>query len=258
MKQNKLDQVDFYKHIINSIEGSIYWKDLNGVYLGCNLYAAKMVGLAKPEDIIGKTDFDLFSREIANQYKKHDKHVITYETEISIEEQGVAVDGSILYQLSSKKPLYDSQGDLIGIIGNTINVTDRKKAQMLELENQRLYNEKEILAKGGKLLKDVLLLIEQYKIDELDKKNISRPLRESCYMEEIKLSRREKQILYYLAMGKSTKEIATIIGNLDSKIISYKTILSIINKKLYIKFDVISRGQLIERAIRMKMIPLII
>jgi PAS domain S-box-containing protein len=255
MKQNKLEQVDWYRHIVNSIDGSVYWKDLNGVYLGCNTYAARMVGLDSPDEIIGKTDFDLFSEDVAKQYRKNDNCVMESKTSMSVGERGISADGNFLFQLSSKKPLYDARGEIIGITGNTIDITDKKQFELIEFK--QVSNESRSLIKAIQLVNDISLLIEQYKIDDLNKK-LGKTSPEIRYLGEIVLSRREKQILYYLAMGKNPKDIANIIGDIEKKIISFKTVLSIINKKLYPKFDVGSRSQLLERAIKLKLIPLML
>ena len=50
---------DILKKVINSIPGHVYWKDINGKYLGCNKQQAKALCLESPSDIIGKTDHDL-------------------------------------------------------------------------------------------------------------------------------------------------------------------------------------------------------
>lgn len=127
---------DYFSNIIDSVEGSIYWKDIDGVYLGCNAYAAEMISFSKPENIIGKTDYDLFDKVIADSYRKHDLQVIEQQGELTIEEWAKSTDGEDIVQLSCKKPLYSRSGEIIGIIGNTINITDRREKERLKLENE--------------------------------------------------------------------------------------------------------------------------
>ncbi|MBP9742559.1 MAG: hypothetical protein KBD37_04290 [Burkholderiales bacterium] len=52
--------------IIDIIPASIYWKDKNGYYLGCNEYVVKMAGMSNKSDIIGKTDYELPWKTIAD------------------------------------------------------------------------------------------------------------------------------------------------------------------------------------------------
>jgi len=122
-----VEQEKLYQNIF----GSIYWKDLEGVYQGANLHAAKMVGLSRSSDLIGKTDYDLFSKEIADKFTENDRNVIEKNTSIVFEESVVSAEGKHLIQLSCKRPLVDSHDEIIGVIGNTIDITYIK-----EKENQ--------------------------------------------------------------------------------------------------------------------------
>lgn len=115
--------------IVRSLPGSIYFKDTHGVYLVANDHALKMVGLRQEEDIIGKTDFDIFTEEEAKAFRKTDIKVMRTQQEISLEETVVAPDGRVLTQLSTKKPLLDDSGKVIGILGNTIDITYLKKIE---------------------------------------------------------------------------------------------------------------------------------
>ena len=69
------EEIELLKGVIDMLPGSVYWKDINGVYLGRNQYSIDImyrVGLGKDfEDdlMIGKTDYDLFTKEIADQYR---------------------------------------------------------------------------------------------------------------------------------------------------------------------------------------------
>ena len=63
--------------ILNTIPQSVFWKDLNGRYLDCNAPFARDAGLATPDDIVGKTDFDLpWRRHDAEAYRSDDRAVI--------------------------------------------------------------------------------------------------------------------------------------------------------------------------------------
>ena len=113
----------------NSILGSIYWKDLDFVYRGCNEYAAKMVGLKDEASLIGKTDYDLFDKEIADGFRENDIEVLKSGKQCVVEEKVVMPDGRVLIQLSSKKPLRDGNGKVCGVIGNTVDITYLKKIE---------------------------------------------------------------------------------------------------------------------------------
>lgn len=128
----------YLHNIIKDMPGIIYWKDLSGHYLGCNQFAIdlmKKTGVIKNSDIseiIGKTDFDLFDEITAKQYQKNDKLVIKERKALTQEETVTLPDGEVRQQLSIKRPLYDENNDIVGVIGNTIDVTDKKKNEELE------------------------------------------------------------------------------------------------------------------------------
>ncbi len=117
--------------VINELPGSIYWKDAAGVYLGNNHSSAeKMRKTGLPwQSIVGKTDYDLFSKEVADQYREFDLAVMRTGQESVREERVSLPTGGVLVQLSYKRPLYDSRGTMAGIIGNTIDITHLKKIE---------------------------------------------------------------------------------------------------------------------------------
>src|SRR5574341_1010572 len=64
-------------YILDTIPQSVFWKDRKSVYLGCNSVFAMAAGLDRPEQIIGKTDFDLpWPREEAEAYRADDREVM--------------------------------------------------------------------------------------------------------------------------------------------------------------------------------------
>src|SRR5579862_5260434 len=127
-------KIDTYiSNILNAVNSSIYWKDKEGHYLGCNLFAAKMVNLNSPDEIIGKTDYDLFSKGEADTYRKHDLQVIKKAKPVVVEELGVRPDGTKFWHLSSKQPLYNNE-EIVGIVGSSIDITAQKEAEHLRAE----------------------------------------------------------------------------------------------------------------------------
>ncbi len=59
-KNRKKQLANHLNGMIDAIPGCLYWKDLNGRYLGCNKLTADLAGLASPEEVVGKTDQDLW------------------------------------------------------------------------------------------------------------------------------------------------------------------------------------------------------
>ena len=131
------------KNVIENLPGSIYWKDQHGVYLGVNCFSAekmRSINLSW-QDIVGKTDYDLFPKAVADAYRQNDLEVMTTGDESSLEETVTLPTGENLIQLSSKRPLRDEQGNIVGVIGNTIDITHLKKVVREAKEKAEVANQ---------------------------------------------------------------------------------------------------------------------
>lgn len=117
------------ENMLASMPGHVYWKDKNGVYLGCNNRQAQSVGFQYGYELIGKTDFDLpWGENQAQLFRQNDLYIMqTGETEI-IEEVAL-VNGKNAIFLSHKSPMRNKKGEVTGVLGISINITDRKKIE---------------------------------------------------------------------------------------------------------------------------------
>jgi two-component system cell cycle sensor histidine kinase/response regulator CckA len=129
------------ENIITHIPGSVFWKDRQGVYLGCNEGTARDLGRPSPADVIGLTDFDMpFSREEAEFYRQCDRQVMETEKPLlNIEETQRRPDGSQAVLLTSKVPLRDDEGRVIGTLGVYADITSRKRTEQLVEQRERLF-----------------------------------------------------------------------------------------------------------------------
>lgn len=127
-------------HIMNSIPQSIFWKDLESVYLGCNRVFSSRAGLASPDDIIGKTDFDLpWNREESEGYRADDREVMdSAKSKNHIVETQRQANGKVVWVDTTKIPLTDASGSIIGVLGVFEDITDRKNSEeeKIKLESQ--------------------------------------------------------------------------------------------------------------------------
>jgi len=112
--------------IIKALPGSIYWKDKNGVYLGCNDAMLEMTGM---KSVIGKTDFEMPWAASAETIRNNDLKVMTLNSPLELEEIGTIANGERVVVLTRKTPLHDAQGNVTGIIGISLNITNRKKQE---------------------------------------------------------------------------------------------------------------------------------
>ena len=120
--------------LLDSIPDIVFFKDQAGVYLGCNPPFLEFVGRTKDE-IVGRTDFDLFSREAAEHFREQDRLMFQQLQPRQNEEQITYPDGRVKQIDTLKTPYYGSGGELIGILGISRDITARKRAEA-ELHQQ--------------------------------------------------------------------------------------------------------------------------
>jgi two-component system, OmpR family, aerobic respiration control sensor histidine kinase ArcB len=122
--------------ILDQIPACVYWKDTHGVYIGQNQFSANNLlnhELSRSEDkgdIVGCTDFDIYSTDVAKQFREHDREVLENDRLYYKEEVLELENGEQYIQLSTKQPLKDSQGEMLGVIGNTVNISYLKKIEV--------------------------------------------------------------------------------------------------------------------------------
>jgi diguanylate cyclase (GGDEF)-like protein/PAS domain S-box-containing protein len=116
--------------ILNTIPQRVFWKDRNCTYVGCNRAFATDAGLNNPAEIIGKSDFELAWSGTADRYSAEDKRIMEQgSTKLNFDEPQSRTDGSLLWLRTSKLPLWDREGKVIGVIGTYEDITERKVAE---------------------------------------------------------------------------------------------------------------------------------
>ena len=116
--------------VMDTIPVRIFWKNKDSVCLGCNRLFAEDAGLKSPEEIVGKTDYDLGWREQAELYRKDDMEVMrSGKSKLGYEEPQTTPDGKRLWLRTSKIPLRDINNCIIGILGTYEDITTRKQAE---------------------------------------------------------------------------------------------------------------------------------
>lgn len=120
--------------VLDTIPVRVFWKDQESRYLGCNRLFALDAGLQTPEQLIGKTDYEMVWAEQADLYRQDDGEVMASgRPKLNYEKVQTAGDGKKIWLESSKIPLTDSRGKLIGILGVSADITERKqREQVLE------------------------------------------------------------------------------------------------------------------------------
>jgi len=131
IQQELATQHELFDNVLSTVPASIFWKDGNSVFLGANNRFAREAGLQRPEELIGKTDYDLaWTREQADFYRECDRKVMdTGEPMLHIEESQQQADGRKVELLTSKVPLLDAAGQVKGMLGIYMDITKRKQAE---------------------------------------------------------------------------------------------------------------------------------
>ena len=117
--------------VMDNIPQLLCWKDRDFIYLGCNRKLAQTTGLKNPEDVVGRTDYDLaWSIEQANFFRQYDTQVMETDTpEYHIIESIHQKDGKQTWFSANKIPLHDDQENVIGILVTVEDITERKQAE---------------------------------------------------------------------------------------------------------------------------------
>ena len=135
-KENRLDEFRLLDSLINIMPDLIYVKDKNSKFLITNQRHAELFGLDSPVRMIGKSDFDLHPRDMANKYFWSEKELMANKKSvINLEEEVLDHKGNKFYFTTTKIPLVDSQGECYGLVGIGRDISDRKRAEQKLLEH---------------------------------------------------------------------------------------------------------------------------
>jgi PAS domain S-box-containing protein len=117
-----------YHSLVETLPQSILRKDLDGRFTFANRRFCQELDRS-PDEVIGKTDFDFFPRELAEKYRCDDRRVIESGKVLDVVEQHITPQGETLYVQVMKSPLYGDDGTPIGIQGIFWDVTARHRAE---------------------------------------------------------------------------------------------------------------------------------
>ncbi|MDD2301757.1 MAG: PAS domain S-box protein, partial [Eubacteriales bacterium] len=146
-------------NVLSNFPGVVFWKDRHSIYMGCNRNFSRGAGLADPTEIVGKTDYDLpWAKTEADAYRADDRLVMEAGVpKLNIVETQLQADGSIVWFDTNKVPLFDLEGKVIGVLGTSNDITERKKAEE-ELRKYREHLEELVSERTSELAQSVSLL----------------------------------------------------------------------------------------------------
>ena len=123
--------------IIDGSPGVVFLKDLEGRFITANRAFERLLGVTR-EEIRGKTDYDLITRERAEYYREHDRGVAETGEPIQIEEVADLADGRQHVYLANKFPLRDASGKIYAVCSISTDITERKLAESRLRDAQKL------------------------------------------------------------------------------------------------------------------------
>jgi two-component system, OmpR family, aerobic respiration control sensor histidine kinase ArcB len=124
--------------ILQNTVGNLYWKDPTGRYLGANQAFISLAGLKHHDDIIGKTDRELFYSVMSNEkliiLEETDRRIISSGVGENLKEEGIDINGKPAFYMTRKIPLRNEKGVIIGLMGTSLDITKEMQADIARSE----------------------------------------------------------------------------------------------------------------------------
>jgi PAS domain S-box-containing protein len=126
-------ELQLQQYFMDYLPDSIYFKDLDSRFIKANKATLIKMGLSSFEELIGKTDFDIFRDEHAQFAKRDEEEIINNRTSVINKiEKEIWQDGKITWASTTKIPLIDEDNNVYGTFGITRDITDLKKAEIIK------------------------------------------------------------------------------------------------------------------------------
>ena len=133
---------ELLRALMDNIPDHIYFKDRQSGFLRVNASVARMFGLSEPGQLVGKTDFDFFTQDHAQQAFDDEQEVVaTGKPMIAKEERETWPDGRVTWVSTTKMPLRDANGTIVGTFGVSHDITERKRAEEAIRASEERYRE---------------------------------------------------------------------------------------------------------------------
>jgi PAS domain S-box-containing protein len=149
--------------LMDNIPAAIYFKDAASRFLRVNRAHSRKFGLSDPAQLTGKSDTDFFSGEHAQQALADEQEIIrTGQSLLNVEEKETWMDGTVSWVLTTKLPLRDATGRVIGTCGISLDITERKRVeQALAERTEEVFQRNQELAGANTTLQQQIAVQER-------------------------------------------------------------------------------------------------
>lgn len=126
-----------YRTLVENIPQKVFIKNRDSRYVSCNQNFARDLGI-RPEEVLGKVDYDFFPRKLADKYRADDKRIMETGRAENIEERYIQ-DGKETLVNTIKTPVKDENTNIVGVLGIFHDITARKQAEEALRKSEELY-----------------------------------------------------------------------------------------------------------------------
>jgi PAS domain S-box-containing protein len=149
IKKQKSEVENILQNVLSALPEHIYWKDINGVIIGCNDQQAISVGFTSYKEMIGKTPYDTLPKEQADIIHAIDMEIISSGVPKTLTEKSSRKDGTIATYESKKVPLFDKEtNQVVGLVGVSFDITDRLNREEREKQAVARAAEERVIAEA--------------------------------------------------------------------------------------------------------------
>jgi rsbT co-antagonist protein RsbR len=129
-----------FQLILDTFPAAAFWKDTSSVYQGCNAAFARFAGLESPADIVGKSDVDLhWTPDEAQAYRADEQQIMELGiAACHVLEKQQSANGEQIWTDTSKLPLFNAQGEVVGMLGTFEEVAEYNQTEIALRESQQL------------------------------------------------------------------------------------------------------------------------
>lgn len=118
-------------NLINNMPDRIYIKDRESRFIVGNIHVCRVMGIANPEEVTGKTDYDYYPKELAEEYFRDEQEIMASgKSIINKEERGYDLNQDEIIVSTTKVPVRNEDGEIIGIVGIGRDITAQKETEI--------------------------------------------------------------------------------------------------------------------------------